>query len=80
MKRLFILGFVPLLMLAVSTTANASLLEKHLTFDGIPDVLVSGHHAEVARWRAEQARARTRRVRPDLLGRRPSMADGSREG
>jgi tRNA (guanine37-N1)-methyltransferase len=33
----------------------------------VPDVLVSGHHGEVARWRREQALARTRRVRPDLL-------------
>jgi tRNA (guanine37-N1)-methyltransferase len=33
----------------------------------IPDVLVSGHHAEVAKWRREQSLARTRRVRPDLL-------------
>jgi tRNA (guanine37-N1)-methyltransferase len=35
---------------------------------GVPDVLVSGHHGEVARWRREQALERTRRVRPDLLG------------
>jgi tRNA (guanine37-N1)-methyltransferase len=34
---------------------------------GVPDVLLSGHHGEVARWRAEQAEARTRRIRPDLL-------------
>jgi tRNA (guanine37-N1)-methyltransferase len=40
---------------------------------GVPDVLVSGHHGEVARWRAEQAAARTRRVRPDLL----AHADGA---
>lgn len=33
----------------------------------VPDVLVSGHHGEVARWRREQAIARTRRMRPDLL-------------
>jgi tRNA (guanine37-N1)-methyltransferase len=33
----------------------------------VPDVLVSGHHGEVARWRREQALARTRRNRPDLL-------------
>ncbi len=33
----------------------------------IPEVLTSGHHAEVARWRAEQAIERTRRNRPDLL-------------
>jgi tRNA (guanine37-N1)-methyltransferase len=33
----------------------------------VPDVLVSGHHAEVARWRREQALERTQRNRPDLL-------------
>jgi tRNA (guanine37-N1)-methyltransferase len=32
----------------------------------VPDVLVSGHHGEVARWRREQALARTKRQRPDL--------------
>jgi tRNA (guanine37-N1)-methyltransferase len=36
---------------------------------GVPEVLVSGHHAEVARWRAGQSEARTRRVRPDLVER-----------
>ncbi|HUU11457.1 MAG TPA: tRNA (guanosine(37)-N1)-methyltransferase TrmD [Phycisphaerae bacterium] len=34
----------------------------------VPDVLLSGNHAEIARWRAEQAKARTRRRRGDLLG------------
>lgn len=33
----------------------------------VPDVLLSGHHAEIARWRLEQARLRTRLRRPDLL-------------
>jgi tRNA (guanine37-N1)-methyltransferase len=33
----------------------------------VPDVLLSGNHAEIARWRAEQARLRTRERRPDLL-------------
>ncbi len=33
----------------------------------IPDVLVSGHHANVARWRREQALLRTLRRRPELL-------------
>jgi len=33
----------------------------------VPEVLLSGHHAEVERWRRGQALARTRRVRPDLL-------------
>ena len=36
--------------------------------EGVPDILVSGHHGEVARWRAEQALEWTRRRRPDLLG------------
>jgi tRNA (guanine37-N1)-methyltransferase len=33
----------------------------------VPEVLVSGNHQEVARWRREQALARTRERRPDLL-------------
>jgi tRNA (guanine37-N1)-methyltransferase len=33
----------------------------------VPEVLLSGNHAEIARWRAEQARLRTRERRPDLL-------------
>jgi tRNA (guanine37-N1)-methyltransferase len=33
----------------------------------VPQVLLSGHHAEIARWRAEQARARTKERRPDLI-------------
>jgi tRNA (guanine37-N1)-methyltransferase len=34
----------------------------------VPEVLRSGDHGAVARWRHEQAVERTRRVRPDLLG------------
>jgi tRNA (guanine37-N1)-methyltransferase len=34
----------------------------------VPEVLRSGDHGAVARWRHEQALERTRRVRPDLLG------------
>lgn len=34
----------------------------------VPEVLLSGNHAEIARWRAEQARKRTRERRADLLG------------
>jgi tRNA (guanine37-N1)-methyltransferase len=33
----------------------------------VPDVLIGGHHAEVAKWRAQQAVEKTRRNRPDLL-------------
>jgi len=33
----------------------------------VPDVLVSGHHAEIEKWRREQARVRTKERRPDLL-------------
>ena len=33
----------------------------------VPDVLLSGNHAEIAKWRKEQARKRTRENRPDLL-------------
>lgn len=34
---------------------------------GIPEVLLSGHHANIERWRREQSLARTLRRRPDLL-------------
>lgn len=34
----------------------------------VPDVLLSGHEANIAAWRHEQAMERTRRLRPDLLG------------
>jgi tRNA (guanine37-N1)-methyltransferase len=33
----------------------------------VPDVLVSGNHAEIEKWRREQAKARTKEQRPDLL-------------
>jgi tRNA (guanine37-N1)-methyltransferase len=33
---------------------------------GVPDVLVSGHHEQVRRWRREAALQRTRERRPDL--------------
>jgi tRNA (guanine37-N1)-methyltransferase len=36
----------------------------------VPEVLLSGNHAEIARWRAEQARLRTEERRPDLLAKR----------
>lgn len=38
----------------------------------VPPVLLSGHHAEILRWRREQALARTRRIRPELLGPDPA--------
>jgi tRNA (guanine37-N1)-methyltransferase len=30
-------------------------------------VLLSGHHADIARWKREQSLARTARQRPDLI-------------
>ena len=54
--------------------SNPSLLEapaytKPSEFQGlkVPDVLLSGHHGEIAKWKEEKARERTRRNRPDLL-------------
>ena len=32
----------------------------------VPEVLLSGNHAQIAQWRAEQSRLRTRERRPDL--------------
>ena len=38
-------------------------------FEGmrVPEVLLTGHHAEIARWRSEAAEEKTKRNRPDLL-------------
>ena len=33
----------------------------------VPEVLMSGNHAEIEKWRREQARVRTKNRRPDLL-------------
>jgi tRNA (guanine37-N1)-methyltransferase len=33
----------------------------------VPEILLSGNHGEIAKWREEQARKRTRENRPDLL-------------
>ncbi|MEX2441870.1 MAG: tRNA (guanosine(37)-N1)-methyltransferase TrmD, partial [Pontimonas sp.] len=33
----------------------------------VPDVLLSGHHDQIASWRAEQSTLRTAQNRPDLL-------------
>jgi tRNA (guanine37-N1)-methyltransferase len=32
----------------------------------VPEVLLSGHHGAVERWRREAAQEKTRRNRPDL--------------
>lgn len=33
----------------------------------VPDVLKSGHHAEIEKWRISEAKKRTKKRRPDLL-------------
>lgn len=33
----------------------------------VPEILISGHHANIERWRRDRARERTARWRPDLL-------------
>ncbi len=32
----------------------------------VPEVLLSGNHSKIARWRLEQSKLRTKRIRPDL--------------
>jgi tRNA (guanine37-N1)-methyltransferase len=40
----------------------------------VPPVLLSGHHGEIARWRAERSQERTAQRRPDLLSRPDSLS------
>ena len=44
----------------------------------VPDVLLSGHHKEIKRWRLKQSLGRTREKRPDLLAGRPLTKEESR--
>ena len=43
----------------------------------VPEVLLSGNHADIARWRHAQSLARTRERRPDLLGEAPATPASS---
>jgi tRNA (guanine37-N1)-methyltransferase len=45
----------------------------------VPEVLRSGDHGRVARWRRAQALARTLRLRPDLVAARGGVTDAERE-
>ena len=45
----------------------------------VPDILLSGHHAAIAKWRAEKSLEKTKQNRPDLLG-PANRDDGSRAG
>jgi tRNA (guanine37-N1)-methyltransferase len=44
----------------------------------VPEVLRSGDHGRIARWRRAQALARTLQHRPDLIGRRGGLTDDER--
>lgn len=44
----------------------------------VPEVLASGDHGRVERWRHAQALARTRRLRPDLIEARGGLSDDDR--
>ena len=37
----------------------------------VPEILLSGHHAKIEKWKQEQRLERTRERRPDLLGDSP---------
>lgn len=67
--------------LALRASCEGSLATRHLLLDyphytrpaeyrgwPVPEVLIGGNHAEVAKWRNAAAIEKTRRNRPDLLG------------
>jgi tRNA (guanine37-N1)-methyltransferase len=45
----------------------------------VPEVLLSGNHAEIDRWRREKALENTQKKRPDLLDPAGPHADRSEE-
>ncbi len=42
----------------------------------VPEMLLSGHHSEIARWRRAQSLRRTLERRPDLLAARGGLSEG----
>ena len=44
----------------------------------VPEILMSGHHAKIKRWRLKQSLAQTRAKRPDLLAERSLTKEESR--
>ncbi|MEI6352119.1 MAG: tRNA (guanosine(37)-N1)-methyltransferase TrmD [Verrucomicrobiota bacterium] len=59
---------------AVDDSFSSGLLEfphytRPMEFRGwrVPDILLSGHHAEIAKWRRQKALEKTLKNRPDLL-------------
>jgi tRNA (guanine37-N1)-methyltransferase len=44
----------------------------------VPDVLISGHHAEIERWRRDERMRRTRARRPDLLAGADELESGTK--
>lgn len=53
-----------------SNLLDAPMYTRPADFEGhkVPDVLLSGNHAMIDRWRDEMAYEKTQRLRPDLLG------------
>lgn len=45
----------------------------------VPEVLLSGHHAQIARWRRERSLEKTRALRPELLSSGPGSVPDSQE-
>lgn len=73
---------VPGVVGAAESLENESFLRERLDYPhytrprefrglSVPEVLLSGDHRKIARWRAARALERTRLRRPDLLERRP---------
>jgi tRNA (guanine37-N1)-methyltransferase len=70
---------------AADESFSAGLLEHpqytrpaELRGHGVPEVLRSGDHGRIARWRHAQSLARTARRRPDLIEARGGLTDGDR--
>ena len=67
-----------------AVTGEAALREKvlacgyHCRGEAVPDVLLSGDHARVDRWRRQQSLLRTLQRRPDMLARAP-LTDADRK-
>jgi len=55
--------FTGILIMSLMAGANPGLAQGK----SVPEVLLSGDHAAIEKWRREQAEVQTRQRRPDLL-------------
>jgi len=62
----------------VQTRSHRTAARRHHVGEPVPDVLLSGHHANIRRWRLKQSLGRTWLRRPELIAARALSEEENR--